>query len=154
MTRSRRSQLWIAITILVVGSAISLSIGLGQRSAEAVVIGEVVTVIVAAVRVAVGAGSSDIGAVLSNRVDERQALIRLKASRVCAVVATGGAVVACIVTAALHMVYWPYEVIYVAAGVAYLVSLWVYGADREMATPPSAPLPPHSTPMDPGAAHG
>lgn len=141
MAKAWRSQIWIVATILVVGSAISLSIGLGQRSPEAIGIGEGVTVLVAAVRALVGASATDMGAVLSNRVDERQAIIRLKASRVGAIVGIGGAIIACVVTAALHMVYWPYEVIYVAAGVSYLIGLWAYGADRAM--PDSTATPGH-----------
>jgi uncharacterized membrane protein len=139
MTKRRRIQWWIPLTILVVGSAISLSVGLGQRSGRAIVIGEVVTVVVAVVRMLLSAGTSDLGAVLGNRVDERQALIRLKASRVCAIVGVGGAIVAGVATAAIHETYWPYGVIYLVAGFSYLISLWVYGADREVPegmTPP------------------
>jgi hypothetical protein len=136
MTRPRRIQWWIPLTVLIVGSAISLSIGLGQRSWAAFIIGESITVVVTVIRMLVSASGSDFGAVLGNRVDERQALIRLKASRVCAIVATGGAIVACVATAAAHETYWPYEVIYLVAAFSYLISLSVYGADREV---PEAP---------------
>lgn len=136
MTRRRRIQWWLPLTVLVVGSAISLSIGLGQRSWAAFIIGETITVVVTVVRTLVSAGGSDFSAVLGNRVDERQALIRLKASRVCAIVATGGAIVGCVATAAAHQTYWPYEVIYLVAALSYLISLSVYGADRDI---PEAP---------------
>lgn len=139
MVRPQRIQLWIPLTILLVGSAISLSIGLGQRNLTALIIGLAVTVTVAVVRSLVSATATDFGAVLGNRVDERQALIRLKASRVCAIVGVGGAIVASVAAAAAHQTYWPYEVIYVVAGVSYLVSLSVYGADRGAAGPTNPP---------------
>jgi hypothetical protein len=131
MTRRRRVQLWIPLSVVVVGSAVSVSIGLGQRNLTAFFVGEAVTVLVATVRTLISARPSDIGAVLGNRVDERQALLRLKASRVCAIVAGCGAVLACIVAAADHQTYWPYEAIYLSAAVSYLIALRAYGADRE-----------------------
>lgn len=137
MTSSRGFQWWIPLSVLAMGSAVSVSVGLGQRSWAAIIIGESVTVVVTVVRTLVSVGRSDFGAVLGNRVDERQALIRLKASRVCAIVATGGAIVACVVSAALHQTYWPYEAIYLIAAFSYLVSLSVYGADREVPEAPS-----------------
>lgn len=129
--RSRRIRWWIPVTVVMVGGAVSVSVGLGQRSWTALVIGGVATLLVASVRTAISAGHSDIGAVLNSRVDERQAVIRLKASRVCAIVAVGGAIVAGVVAAASHTTYWPYAVIYLAAAVSYLISLWAYGADQE-----------------------
>lgn len=135
MTRARHSRVWVPLMAGVGGTAISLSVGFGQHKWEAILIGEVVTVIAVVILFFAAAQDSDVGAVLGHRVDERQELVRLKASRVSALVAVAGSVVACVVAAALGSTYWPYEVIYVVAGFSYLLSLRLYGADWEVAEP-------------------
>ncbi len=71
------------------------------------------------------------GAVLGRRADERQVLVRLKASRVSAVVGVVTSVIACVIAGAMDATYWPFEVIYLAIGVSYLLSLVIYGAHSE-----------------------
>lgn len=131
MTRTKHARLWVPLMAGVTGTAISLSVGLGRHTWQAIVIGEVVTVLAVVVLVFVGTQDTDMGALLGHRTDERQALIRLKAARVSAVVAVVASVVACVVAAAAGSVYWPFEVIYLAAGLSYLIGLRFYGADRD-----------------------
>lgn len=135
MTKSRYGRLWVPLIAGIGGTAISVSVGLGQGHWEAIPIGEVVTLLVVLFLFGAGAQDSDVGAVLAHRADERQELVRLQASRVSAVVAVTGSVVACVVAASLGTVYWPYEAIYVAAGVAYLISVRLYGASWKVAVP-------------------
>lgn len=131
MSRARPSRLWTPLMAGVGGAAISLSVGLGRHTWEAIVIGGVVTALAVLVLYLAAAGDSDVGAVLGNRADERQQLVRLKASRVSAVVAVAASVIACVIAAAAGSDYWPFEVIYIVTGLSYLISLWLYGADRD-----------------------
>lgn len=128
MTRSRYRLLWAPVIAGVAGSAISLAVGLGRDNWAAVLIGEAATAITVVVLYVVVRGDSDLGAVLGHSTDERQDLVRLKASRVSTLVAVTASVVACVVAAAMNDTYWPFEVIYLVTGAAYLVSLKVYGA--------------------------
>lgn len=136
MTSTRYSRVWVPLVAGIGGTAISLSVGLGQHKWEAIVIGEVVTVVVVVILFVSGAQDSDVGAVLGHRADERQQLVRLKAARVSAVVAVAGSVIACVVAAALSESYWPYEAIYLAAGISYLIGLRLYGVDWRVTEPP------------------
>ncbi len=128
MTRIRLSGPWTPVFAGVGGSAISLAVGLGQGKWEPIVIGEVVTAMAVIALCFVGAQDTDVGAVLARRADERQVIIRMKASRVAAVVGVLASVVACVIAAARNGTYWPFEVIYIAMGVSYLVSIAIYGA--------------------------
>ena len=131
MTRRTRHKLWAPVLAGVAGTAISLAVGLGHAQWDAVVIGEAVTVIAVVVMYLASAQDSDVGAVLGRRADERQVLVRLKASRVSAVVGVVTSVIACVIAGAMDASYWPFEVIYLAIGVSYLLSLAIYGADSE-----------------------
>jgi uncharacterized membrane protein len=110
------------------GTAISLAVGLGQGKWLAFVIGEVTTVVAVVALYLLARSDSDVGAVFGHRADERQELVRLKASRVTALVAVIGSVVACVIAAAMDATYWPFEVLYILPGLAYLISVRVYGA--------------------------
>ncbi len=138
MTNSKYGRLSVPFMAAVGGTAISLSVGLGQHHWEAIAIGETVTVLVVAFLFAASAQDSDIGAVLAHRSDERQELVRLQASRVSAFVAVTGSVVACVTAAARDATYWPYEAIYIAAGLAYIISIRFYSASWKVALPPKA----------------
>ena len=94
MTRRTRRKLWAPVLAGVAGTAISLALGLGHAQFGAVVIGEAVTVIAVVVMYVASAQDSDVGAVLGRRADERQVLVRLKASRVSAVVGVVTSVIA------------------------------------------------------------
>jgi hypothetical protein len=124
----RHRRLWAPLGAGVGGSAISLAVGLGRGNVAAIVIGEAATVVAVVIVYVTAARDSDLGAVLGHRADERQELVRLKASRVSAVVAIAGAVVACVIAAAIKATYWPFEVLYIVPGVAYLISVRAYGA--------------------------
>jgi uncharacterized membrane protein len=128
MTRSRPGQLWTPLIAGVAGTAISLAVGLGHHHWVAIPIGEGATVITVVILYLAATGDSDLGAVLGHGTDERQDVVRLKASRVSSVVAVVASVVACVIAAAINAAYWPFEVIYLITGAAYLISLRVYGA--------------------------
>lgn len=132
MTRRSRRRLWTPAVAGIGGSAISLAVGLGQHNWAATVIGEAVTAIAVVFIYLTAKKDSDLGAVLGLRADERQELIRLKASRVSAVVGVAGSVIACVIAAAINAAYWPFEALYIASGAAYLVSIRVYGAREEV----------------------
>ena len=128
MTSTKYGRLWVPLIAGIGGTAISLSVGLGQHHWEAIPIGELVTLLAVVVLFGVSTQDSDVGAVLAHQSDERQELVRLKASRASAVVAVVGSVIACVIAASLDATYWPYEAIYIASGLSYLVSIRVYGA--------------------------
>jgi hypothetical protein len=131
MTRNRRHGLWTPVLAGFGGSAISLAIGFGHGKWEAIVIGEVVTAVAVVVLYFASAQDSDVGAVLGHRADERQVLVRLKASRVSAVVGVLAAIVACVIAGSIDTTYWPFEVIYIVMGASYLIGLGIYGAASE-----------------------
>lgn len=127
MTRARYGRLSTPLMAGVGGTAISLSVGLGQHQWAAIVIGEVVTLLVVILLLVVTGQSSDVGAVLARRADERQELVRLQAARVSAIVAVAASIIACVSAAALGATYWPYEVIYLTGGISYLIGIRLYG---------------------------
>lgn len=131
MTRRRHPRLWTPVLAGVIGSAVSLAIGFGQGQPAAIVVGLSVTALVVAVLYVVSGQESDVGAIVGSRTDERQALVRLKASRLSSVVAVLAAVLACVIAATLGTTYWPFEVLYLVTGAAYLVGLGIYGTATE-----------------------
>jgi hypothetical protein len=125
---STHSRLWTPVIAGIGGTAISLAVGLGQARWLPVVIGEAATAIAVVILYLIARSDSDLAAVVGHRADERQELVRLKASRVTALVAVIGSVVACVIAAAMDATYWPFEVLYILPGLAYLISVRVYGA--------------------------
>jgi uncharacterized membrane protein len=122
------SRLWTPVIAGIGGTAISLAVGLGQGKWLPIVIGESATAIAVVILYLLARSDSDLAAVVGHRADERQELVRLKASRVTALVAVIGSVVACVIAAAMDATYWPFEVLYILPGLAYLISVQVYGA--------------------------
>lgn len=137
MKSSRSRPLWAPVIAGIAGSAISLAVGIGQHNWVAFLIGEAATAITVVVLYVVAGGDSDLGAVLGRSSDERQDLVRLKASRVSTVVAVTASVVACVIAAAMNDTYWPFEAIYILTGVGYLIGLKVYSA-RDARNPADA----------------
>ena len=135
MNQIRGRRVWTPVIAGVAGTAISLAVGLGQHHLVAIPIGGAATVITVVLLCVVAAGDSDLGAVLGRGTDERQDLVRLRASRVSTVVAVVASVVACVIAASIDEVYWPFEAIYILTGAAYLISLKVYSG-RDLADPP------------------
>jgi hypothetical protein len=127
MTRRMHGRPWTPAVAGVAGSAISLAVGLGQHKWLPIIVGEAATVVAVVILYVTAKSDSDLGAVFSHRADERQELVRLKASRVSAVVAVTGSVVACVIAAAINTTYWPFEVLYIITGAAYVISVRVYG---------------------------
>jgi hypothetical protein len=131
------SRLWTPVIAGIGGTAISLAVGLGHGKWLAFVIGEATTAVAVVVLYLLAGSDSDLGAVFGHRTDERQELVRLKASRAAALVAVIGAVVACVIAAAMNATYWPFEVLYIVPGLTYVMSVRVYGA-RDGAEYPAA----------------
>jgi hypothetical protein len=127
MTRNRPGRLWTPVIAAVAGTAISIAVAVGKDTWVAVVIGEAATAVSVVVICLMASSDSDLGAVLGRGADERQDLVRLKATRVSSLVAVIASVTATIIAAANNSTYWPFELIYALTGVAYLVSLKVYG---------------------------
>jgi hypothetical protein len=121
-------RLWTPVIAGIGGTAISLAVGLGQGKWLPFVIGETTTAVAVVGLYALAGSDSDLGAVFAHRADERQELVRLKASRVSALLAVIGAVVACVIAAAMNATYWPFEVLYIVPGLAYVMSVRIYGA--------------------------
>ena len=121
-------RLLTPVFAVVFGSVISTAIGIGQSWVGAA-IAYAVTAIVAGIFYVVGwsESASDASAVIGGRADERQQLVRLRATQaglVAAVVASG---IACLVSAIVKASFWPYEVIVDVVVFAYLIGLRVYG---------------------------
>lgn len=127
----KNPRLWTPLAAGVLGSAISLSVGLGQGKWAAIVIGEVATAMAVLILYFLGAQDTDVGAVFGHRADERQQLVRLKAARLSTVVAVLAMVIACVIAAAIDAAYWPFELLYIVTGAAYIAGLRVYGAHRD-----------------------
>lgn len=128
MTRTSYRRLRTPGFALVFGSMISTAIGIGQSWVGAA-IAYALTAIAAMLFYLVGWGesASDTSAVIGGRPDERQQIVRLRATQaglVTAIVALG---VACLVSAVEKATFWPYEVIVDVVAAAYLISLRVYG---------------------------
>jgi|HubBroStandDraft_1064217.scaffolds.fasta_scaffold236260_2 hypothetical protein len=133
MTRSRRARLARPAFSVFSGSAIATAFGirLGWKFA---VIAEAVTLMAAAVLYLVGKDDTDAGAILSNRADERQRLVNLRAGRLASLVAACSLVVAFVIAVALKKTYWPFEVLYLVTVIAYCAGLGLYGAQDAVGT--------------------
>lgn len=128
MNRTSCRRLRTPVFALLFGSMISTAIGIGQSWIGAA-IAYAVTAIMAMLFALVGWSESegDASAVIGGRADERQQLVRLKAAQAGLVTAVAAAGLACLVSAVLKAVFWPYEVIVDVIAAAYLIGLRVYG---------------------------
>lgn len=130
MSQWIRHRFWTPALAAVFGTGIAFAIGIGWGWRGALV-SEVVTLIWSAILYAAGGEDTDVGAVLGGRADERQKLVRLRAAQLSMVVTLVAVVVACVIAAAVKVAFWPFEVLAVIIGVAYLGGLTVYGLGRE-----------------------
>ena len=130
MTRKKRAGLWAPAFKVLSGSAVATAFGirLGWKFA---VITEVIVLLATVVLYLMGLDDTDTGAILANRVDERQTLIRLRATRLSALVSIVATIVAFVIAVALKASYWPFMLLYFLAVVSYFVGLGVYGGDNE-----------------------
>jgi hypothetical protein len=142
MTRWKHARLWTLAFPVLSGSAIATAFGirLGWKFA---VITEVVVLMMVGILYLRSGEDTDTGAILGNRADERQTLIRLKATRLSLVVALCTTIGAFVIAVAVKAAYWPFEVLYFTIVVSYFTGLRVYGADRDEAEPrpPSRRMP-------------
>jgi hypothetical protein len=132
MTRRKHARLWTLAVPVLSGSAIATAFGirLGWKFA---VITEAVVLMVAGILYLRAGEDTDTGAILGNRADERQTLIRLKATRLSLLVGLVAIIVAFVIAIAVKATYWPFEVLYFTVVISYFVGLQVYGADRDEA---------------------
>jgi hypothetical protein len=131
MSRNNYRRLRVPASSLLLGTAVALAVGLGWNWSGAIV-SEMVTLCAVTVVYLAGGSDSDTGAVLGDRPDERQELIRLKAANLAMIVALVAVVGACIIAAAVKVAFWPFEVLVVIIGMSYLVGLGIYGHARRL----------------------
>jgi hypothetical protein len=129
MSRKNYRRLRVPASSLLLGTAVALAVGLGWNWSGAI-FSEMVTLCAVTIVYLAGGSDSDTGAVLGDRPDERQELIRLKAANLAMIVALVAVVGACIIAAAVKAAFWPFEVLVVIIGVSYLVGLGIYGHER------------------------
>jgi hypothetical protein len=132
MTRRKHPSLWTPAFAVLTGSAVAAAFGIRQGWTYGV-IAEIVALLLATALYFSGGQDTDAGAILAHRADERQQLVRLKASRLTAAVAVFATVVAFVIAVAVKAAFWPFEVIYLVTCVSYLVGLGLYGAKPEEA---------------------
>jgi hypothetical protein len=133
VTQRSFRRLRTPVFALLFGCMISTAIGIGQSWIGAAIT-YAVTAMVSVVFLLVGRRESDLAAVLGGHADERQELVRLKAAHaalVTAVIATG---IACLISAVVNAVFWPYEVIIDVVAVGYLVGLYAFGVQLRSET--------------------
>ena len=138
MTSRAHARLRVPVLRVIGGSAIAVAFGLGLGWASALLV-EVITIVGAYLLYVLGGDDSDLGALVGGRADERQQLIRLRAAGLSTVVALVAIVVACVIAAAVHAVFWPYLVLALIIGAAYLLGLAVYGAGQDQADAAAEP---------------
>ncbi len=130
------SRLIAPAVVLVGGAIITGAIALGHTGSDAAIAGAV-TVFLSIGYYALTRSDSDIGAVYGNRADERQEQVVLRASRNAMFVMLAIAFVGTVVTVAMNDAYWQFDVLGSVGGLAYFMSLLMYGAHDETATGPS-----------------
>lgn len=104
MSRRKYPRLWSPIAVGIMGSALAAAVGVsrGWGAASGV---EVAVFLVAAFVYLLGGSDSDAGAVLGNRPDERQVLLRLKSQALAMKVVFLGALIGWAVAIALKGLY-------------------------------------------------
>lgn len=130
MSQRKYPRLWAPIAVGIMGSALAAAVGVsrGWGAASGV---EVAVFLVAAFVYLLGGSDSDAGAVLGNRPDERQVLVRLKSQALAMKVMYLGALIGWAVAIALKGLYWPFDLIFSAGGLAYFIGLGLYGAHED-----------------------
>ena len=104
MSRRKYPRLWSPIAVGIMGSALAAAVGVsrGWGAASGV---EAAVFLVAAFVYLLGGSDSDPGAVLGNRPDERQVLLRLKSQALAMKVVFLGALIGWAVAIALKGLY-------------------------------------------------
>jgi hypothetical protein len=130
MTRIRNSRLYAPIAAVVVGSVIAGATAIGHTWGDALIC-EIVTLVVALGYFLLTGSDSDIGAIYGQRSDERQVMVRMRATRFAFMAMIGAAFVCGIISVALNKSYWQADVIASVGGVVFLVSLVRFGVHDE-----------------------
>jgi hypothetical protein len=128
--RIRNSRFYAPIATVVIGTAIAGATAIGHTWGDALIC-EIVTFVVALGYFLLTGSDSDIGAIYGQRSDERQIMVRLRATRLAFVMMIGAAYVCAMISVALNESYWQAEVIGSVGGVAFLVSLVRLGVRGE-----------------------
>ncbi|MGC1420677.1 MAG: hypothetical protein WA786_11245 [Acidimicrobiales bacterium] len=136
MSGFTRSRLVAPAVVLVGGAIITGAVAFGHTWSDAAVAGAV-TILLSIGYYVMTRSDSDIGAVYGNRADERQAQVVLRACRNAMFVMLAIAFVGTVVTVAMNDAYWQFDVLGSVGGLAYFMSLLVYGAHDETAAGPS-----------------
>jgi uncharacterized membrane protein len=127
MTKINKSRLLVPITVIAAGSIVAGAVAVGHTWPDAL-IAEIVALAVATAYYVVTGRDSDAAAIYGRRSDERQAIVRMNASRLAFVVMICAAFVCAVVTVALDDDYWQADVIGSLGGLAFLLGLAIYPA--------------------------
>jgi hypothetical protein len=131
MMKIHNSRLTVPVTVSAAGSVVAGAVAVGHTWRGALIT-EVVTLVIAAAYYVAAGRESDAGAIYGQRTDERQATVRLNASRLAFVAMICAAFVCAVVTVAQHDSYWQADVIGSLGGLTFLFSLVIFGAhDRK-----------------------
>jgi hypothetical protein len=108
------------------GTALAVAVAVSRGWSAAIGV-EVAVFLIAAYLYLLGGNDSDAGAVIGNRADERQKLVRLKAQSLAMTVMYLAALIAWAVAIALKGLYWPFDLIFSCGGITFLIGLQIYG---------------------------
>jgi hypothetical protein len=124
MKSIRNRRLRTPIAMLAWGAVLAAAVAIGHGGAGGVIAGAVVCIAAAVYYYRAGGQDSDYGALIGDRADERQALIRTRAralaGTVMAAAALAGAVVELALRGAGHWgSYWPFGLVVVVGAISY-----------------------------------
>jgi hypothetical protein len=131
MTKVNRSRLLIPAIVFGAGSVIAVALRVGHTW-QGALITEVATLVIASAYFVTSGRDSDAGAIYGQRSDERQAMIRLQASRLGFIVMMCAAFVCVVVTVAANDNYWQADVIGSLGALTFLFSLVTHGAHNHL----------------------
>ncbi|MGH3731848.1 MAG: DUF2178 domain-containing protein [Acidimicrobiales bacterium] len=138
MKKPGRSRLIRPAAAGVLGTAIAGATAVGSSWANAFIL-ELFVVLIFVGLYAVGGTSSDVGAVIGRREDERQRIVEQRALSLSMKVMYAAAFVCAAIAIALKENYWQADVIGTCGGVAFFVGLRLFG---------------HAEPLDDLSDHG
>lgn len=134
MNRRQHPRLTTPAIALLAGTAIACAVGIRQSWGTALG-SEALALCWAAGLYFWGTSDTDTGSVIGQRDDERQQLVGLQAARLALAAAVVAVVVICLIAAAANYAIWPFQVLLVIIGIAYLAGLRVYGTDADQVRP-------------------
>jgi hypothetical protein len=133
MNSAKRRRLRAPAAMIAGGAALAAADAVGRGWKQA--IGVVVIAVIAAIGYyIVGGRDSDFGAMVGQKVDERQNLLRTRAQALAGVVVAFTAVVGYVVAIALRDPVWPFALFAGVDAAAFIVGLAIFGARGRAST--------------------